>query len=114
MGVEVVFGWVIVGWSGNDNEISLAVRRAPVKSGSQVKGLLGKILFYVFVLNGRLAPVDFLNLFRHHVNRRDMVVLRQQRGYAHANIARSCNCYIHICLEICYEIVCSIREPFSF
>ena len=94
-GVKVVLLAVVVGGRSDDHEVRILVSGFRIQGGGQVKLLFRQILFNILILNGRLALVDQLHLFRHDVHRRHMVVLRQQRCNGKTHIAGTGNCNIH-------------------
>ena len=93
-GIEIVLLRVVVGGGGYDYEIGVAVGRGTVERGSEVERLLGQIALDIFILDGRLAPVDHIHLFGDDVNGRHVVVLGQQRGDTHPHVACSGHRYV--------------------
>ena len=90
-GVKVLGAAVVVCGRGDDDKVRAAVRLCRVKCGGQFQFLFGQVFFNVFVPDRRFAPVDEINLGRDHVNRADLVVLRQQRCNGKSHIACSRN-----------------------
>ena len=89
VGVEEVFDGVVVCRRGDDDEVGIAVGGGAVEGGGEVEVLLGEVFFDILVLDGRNTPVDFLHLFGDDIDGRHPVVLRQQRGDAQTDIART-------------------------
>ena len=94
--VEEVLDRVIVGGCSNHHNVGISVCGLAVKCGGEAKFFLSEIFFNVLVLDGRNTLVDFLHLFRHHVNGSHLMVLRQQGGYAQSHITCSCHCDFQI------------------
>ena len=101
--VEEILLGIVIGRGGDDDEVGVAVCCAAVERGRQVQrdGVAGRILarevtLYVFVLDGTLAAVEELNLFRDDIHGHHMVALRKERGDTEADITCSCYCDIHI------------------
>ena len=80
---------IVVGRGRDDHEVRVGVGPASVKGGREVQRLLGQVLLYVLVLNGRLPAGEHLNLLRDDVHGGHMMVLGQQRGYAQSHVART-------------------------
>ena len=89
VGVEEVFDGVVVCRRGDDDEVGIAVGGGAVEGGGEVEVLLGEVFLDIFVLDGRNAAVDLLHLFGDDIDGRHPVVLRQQRGDAQTDIART-------------------------
>ena len=90
MGVEEVLLRVVVGGGGNDYKVCILVGACAIEGGGKVKFLFCQILLDVIVLNGRNLLVDLLHLLRDYVHCCDMIVLCQQCGNTHTDIAGSC------------------------
>ena len=89
-GVEEVLLGVVVGGRGDDDELGVAVAGVLVEGGLEVEGLGGQVFFDVVVLDGRLFVVDHVDAFGDDVHGGDLVMLGEQCGDAHADIAGSC------------------------
>ena len=95
-GVEEVLLRVVVGGGRDDDEVRVFISGSPVERRPQVQRLFGQVFFDVFVLDGRDLLVDLVNLFGDHVDGDHFVVLREQRGHAHADVSGSCYGDFHI------------------
>ena len=122
--VEEVLHRVIVGWCGNDHEVGIAICLPAIESSREVKPyrphsvgwqrlsflhgteqpVAGKKFLDILILYWRDTFVYFLNLLRHYVNSRDVMVLAQQSRYAQSDIASACHCYSDV-FEIFHTIV---------
>ena len=89
--VEVLGSGIVIGRRGDHHKVRVAVCRLRVQCRRQVQLLLRQVFFDVFILNRRFSVVNHLNLFRHDVNRRHLMLLAQQRRNRQPHIARSRN-----------------------
>ena len=96
MGVEEVFLRIIIGRGCNHDEVSILIRCCAIKGGRQIQFLFSQIFLDVIILNGRNLVIDLLHLLGDDIYCCYMIVLRQQCGDTHTDIAGSCYCYIHI------------------
>ena len=71
---------------GNDHEVGIGIGCGAVEGGTEVEGLLGKVFLDIFVLNGRLAVVNLVHLFSHYIYGGDLMMAREQCGYAQADV----------------------------
>ena len=92
-GVEVVPDRVVVGRGRDDHEVRVGVGLPAVQCGGEVERLLGKILLYVLVLNGRLPAGEHLHLLGDDVHGGHMMVLGQKSRYAQSHVACAGYCY---------------------
>ncbi len=95
MGVEIVLDRIVVRRSRDDNEVGVRIGRGSVEGRRKVEFLFREILFDVFVLNRGNPVVDFLDLFRNHVNSRYLVVLRQESRDTQTDISGASYCDFH-------------------
>ena len=101
--VEIILHGVIVGGSGNDHEVRVAVCLGSIQRGGQVQVLLRQVLLDVLVLDGRLAPVDEVHLLRYHVYRRHLMVLAEKRGYTKSYVTCSGYGYLYVLVHNNYS-----------
>ena len=94
-GVEEVLLGIVVGGRGDDDEVGVAVGGAPVEGRDEVQFFFREVFLNVFVLNGRDAAVDLLDLLGDHVHGDDLVLLREERGDGEADVAGTGDCYFH-------------------
>ena len=60
-----------------------------IERGAEIERLLGKILFDIFVLDGRLPTVDPIDARCVDIDSRHQVVLGQKRCDAQSDVARA-------------------------
>ena len=94
--VKEVLLRVVIGRSGDNDEVCIGIGSRTVCGGSQIKvslTLLGliQILFDVFVLDRRNEVIEFLDLLRYDIDGGDHVMLRQKNCEGETNIACSGN-----------------------
>ena len=89
--IEALRVAVVVCRSRYNNKVRIRVRSLCIQRCSQIQFFLCEILLDVFILNRRFSVVNHLNLFRHDVNRRHLMLLAQQRRDRQPHIARSRN-----------------------
>ena len=90
-GVEKVLRAVVVGGSRDDHEIGVAVCAFTIQRGSEVQLLLRKVLLDVIVLDRGLTGVDHVDLRRNNIHRGNLMMLRQKRSQAQANVTGTSN-----------------------
>ena len=96
-GVKIVLYGVVVGRGGDDHEVGVGIGPAAVEGGGELQRLLGQVALDIVVLDGGYTVVDLLHLLGYHVNSRDTVVLRKQRGNTQADVAGSGNGDTYVC-----------------
>ena len=96
MGIEEVLLRVVVGWGSNNHIVSILIGCCAIKSGRQIQFFLCKIFFNILILNRRYLIIDFLYLLRDNIHCCNVVMLRQQSGDTHTDIAGSCDSNIHM------------------
>ena len=94
-GVEEVLLGVVVGGGGDDDEVGAGVCGPAVEGGGKPEGLLRKVLFDVFVLDGTFAAVDLFYFLGDDVDGDHLVLLREERGDGEADVSGSCYCDFH-------------------
>ena len=85
--VEIVLLRVVVGRRGDNHEVGIAVGGGPVEGGREVQVLLREVLLDIFILYGRLAPVDHIDLLGDDVDGFHLMVLAEQCGDAQSHVA---------------------------
>ncbi len=93
--VEEVLLGVVIGGGRYDHELGISVGCTPVEGSGESQRLFRQVFLDVFVGYGADFTVDLLYFLGDYVNCRHLVMLRQQRGNAHAHISRSCYCDFH-------------------
>ena len=94
-GIEEILMWVIVCRGSNNHKFSIFVRSLTIKCSHKIQFFFCKILFYVFILDWGLSPIDHFHLFRYDIHRLDAVSLGEQGRHRKAYIACSCYCNFH-------------------
>ena len=94
-GVKIVAGFVVVGWSGDDDEIFVFECGSIVVGGSEVKIFVREKIFNLGVFNRRFFVVDKFNFFRHDFKQSNFVVLSEQRGEAETYVTSTSDGNFH-------------------
>ena len=94
MGIEEVLLRVVIGGCSYYDEVCIFVCGCAIEGGGKVEFLFRKVFLDIIILNGRNLLIDFLHLLRDDIYCHHVIVLRQQCGDTHTDIAGSCYCYI--------------------
>ena len=89
VGIEEIALRVVVSGRSDNHEVGIAIGRGAIEGGGEAQRLLGKVFFDVFVLDGRLAMIDFVHLLGHNVNGHHLMVLGEEGGNTQTYIART-------------------------
>ena len=110
---EILLG-IVVGRSGYDHEVRIAVRGAAVQrrlkaepDGPPGRVHASQIFLDILVLNRRNSPVDLLHFLRNDIHRHHLAPLREQHGHTHSYVSRSGYCYLHI---VNITIICKVKQ----
>ena len=96
-GVEEVAHAVVVGGSGDDHDVGVAVGVVGIGGGREVERLFAEVLFYIVVLDRGEAAVDEVNPFWLNVNGSYLVMLSQEGGNAETDISGTGYCDLFHC-----------------
>ena len=96
VGVEEVLLGVVVRGGRNDDIVGILICLFSIEGGPQIQFFFGQIFFYVIILDWGDAIVDLLDFLGNDIHGCDVVVLCQQSGDTHTDIAGTCYCNFHI------------------
>ena len=112
MGIEEILLRIVIGGRCYDHKIGILISRCSIEGGCELQFLLGKIFFYVLVLDGGNARVDLIHLLLNDINHCNGMVLAQQCGNTKTHISCSCYCYFHLLTDFLFKLkhVTTIRS----
>jgi hypothetical protein len=94
--VEMIASRVVIRGRRDDDEFGAGQRLGRVGGGLQVQRLFGQPAGDFGILDGRAAVIDLSDALGADVEGADLIVLGQQNGDGHADIAQACNCDCHV------------------
>ena len=83
------------GQGGDDDEVCSPVRFLRVGGGAQVQVVMGQVLRYEGINDGGMPVVDHIDPLSVDIDSDDAVMLGQQHGIGHSDVAQSCNGNLH-------------------
>ncbi len=93
--IEEILLTVIVGGSGDDDELGITVAGFLVEGSLNAEGLVGKVILDIIVLYGRLLIIHQIDAFWNHVDTSHVVMPGQQGGDGKTDIAGTRNGNVH-------------------